>query len=580
MTRVSWKNPTTGERAQFVADILNESLFDYSFDSNRVPSLSLNYFCYDYIQTYSLVEDGIMDKGNMIPLIEEFEYILKNSVWLPCGISSAMLNFKNKNGIFMDVSQDKSLNPLARSKYYLENAKCIRGLLTANKNYYLLLLEEIEHLLRSKTYDFEDKKKLYFCIRELLSELINRGVNKTYLYRQVQEKLFSDVNSNDDINYILSFLKSLDLRVSEYKTIFGVTDEVYSELKDVLKVLREATEEETTNLSTKYVVDNKIQAPDSVSALRLSKSFFSSILSVYNACKHDKNIKVIPKGMVRKMSEKQFQVINELKEPLGKNQNNKNFQERKRWLYAAIKGPISGSLFSAFELHNTALEIEDSQTQLLNIWTIFELLIDSKQESMSRINYISNILCSILCNYYYKRRLESLFEQISKIDAVIKIVDQEQRGKDSVQNFGIILKDNVDLQQKIKSLLNDCPLATYKMEELSLLFTSKEALKDDLKRHSDRLRWQIMRIYRNRCMIVHNGQSFSQLDSVLENEHYYVDELFDYILGKRDKGIVDTEAIFALSRIKEKEHLQLLSDKTNKNSSFSDEDFLSVIFDY
>ena len=81
-------------------------------------------------------------------------------------------------------------------------------------------------------------------------------------------------------------------------------------------------------------------------------------------------------------------------------------------------------------------------------------------------------------------------------------------------------------------------------------------------------------------MIVHNGQSFSQLDSVLENEHYYVDELFDYILGKRDKGIVDTEAIFALSRIKEKEHLQLLSDKTNKNSSFSDEDFLSVIFDY
>ena len=150
------------------------------------------------------------------------------------------------------------------------------------------------------------------------------------------------------------------------------------------------------------------------------------------------------------------------------------------------------------------------------------------------------------------------------------------RGKNYLQKFAMILKDNEELRQKIISKLSYYPLEIYKIEELSTLFSSRKELREDLERHSNRLRWQIMRIYRNRCMIIHSGESFSQLSSVLENEHYYVDELLNYIFLKREKGIIDADAIFALSRIKEQEHIQLLSEK----APLTDDDLLSVIFNY
>ena len=575
MGRIIWKDHTTGQKAQFIADIMKESLFDYSFDSNRVPSLNLHYFCEDYIMTFELVEEGTMREGNMVPLVEEFECIIKKTIWLPQGISPVMLYFKNKNGKYVDSSTDKSLDEKTRSRYYLENVKYIQDVLESDNNYMHILIEELNSLLLQSTFSIDDKKKLFFCIREFLSELINAGVSKTHLYNQVQTRLFnSNIKPENDIEYVISFLRSLLPVKNEYEVIFGITDEVY-EVKDIITGLCEATDEEESIISAKYVAKNKFKAYDPVTALYTAKKSFSAILCIYNACKHDTNIKVKPNGMVRLASEDKFRTIKDSKGALSKNKN-KNRREREKWLRTAIERPISSSLISAFELHNIALEIDDPQTQLLNLWTILELLVETKQDVMNRINYISNVLCSILCIIYYDRKIESLLEQIKRTEGIDEIIERELRGEGTVQKFALILKDNNSLRLEILDLLKEYPLEIFMIDELASLFVSKELMKEDIERHSKRLRWQIMRIYRNRCMIIHNGQSFSQLNSILENEHYYVDELFNYIFLKRESGMMDVDAIFALSRIKEQEHLRLLSEK----GSLSNEDFLSLIFDY
>ena len=117
----------------------------------------------------------------------------------------------------------------------------------------------------------------------------------------------------------------------------------------------------------------------------------------------------------------------------------------------------------------------------------------------------------------------------------------------------------------------------YKVEFFSDIFSSPANMKAYLFRHSNRLRWQIMRIYRNRCMIVHNGSHCDYIDSIIENLHYYVDELFDYIFLRMYEGITSTKAIFAYARVKENEHMEILS---TKNPTLTDEEYLSVIFDY
>ena len=68
MARVKWKNQQTGEKAQFIAETLNEALFNYSFDSNKAPTLNTHFFCEDYLATYAMVNEGIMQVGDSLSL--------------------------------------------------------------------------------------------------------------------------------------------------------------------------------------------------------------------------------------------------------------------------------------------------------------------------------------------------------------------------------------------------------------------------------------------------------------------------------------------------------------------------------
>ena len=255
---------------------------------------------------------------------------------------------------------------------------------------------------------------------------------------------------------------------------------------------------------------------------------------------------------------------------------NKIREDRVSWLHVAIKKEISNNLFSSFELHNNALNRNEPQTQLLNLWTIIELLIETKQDQMAKVNYISNTLCSILCNIYYERLIKTLYNQISLTYGIKSIVRSETRGNNELEKFALILKDNATLKSKIITTVSDYPLEVYQIETLSDILCSSEKMKNHLLRHSNRLRWQIMRIYRNRCMVVHNGSHCEYIDSIVENLHYYVDELFDYVFMRMSEGITNTKAIFAYARTKEQEHLQIYS---NSQHVLTDEEYISVIFD-
>jgi len=576
MARITWNNPSTGEKAQFVADTFKESLFNYAFDSNKVPSLNLHYFCKDFQNTALRAEQGVIKDGNMLPLIEEFEYIIRESIWLPDGISTAVLCFRNKQGYPVDVSKDKNLDTSARAKYYQDSAAYIDGVLKSNNDYRTLLLKEIEKLLRSSTFSITEKRMLYFCLREFLSEIINIGVSKAHLYNQTQKVLFTARTPDDDIEFVMEFLRSILPNKNSYSVVFGVTDEVYAEMKDILAGIRIATEEESSKLASKYVAEIDIDALDPVSALLDAKGSFSAVLGIYNCCMHDTNIKTNPRGLVKKTDEAKFHTINDSANLLRKNKN-KIKEERIRWLRVAITKQLTRNLLSSFELHNNALNRNEPQTQLLNLWTIIELLIETKQDQMTKVNYVSNVLCSILCNIYFERLIKTLYAQISLSPGVKTIIRTESKGDSDYKKLALILKGNSTLRTQLIAAVSDYPLEVYKIEMLSDVLSTPEKMKNYLIRHSNRLRWQIMRIYRNRCMIVHNGSHCDYIDSIVENLHYYVDELFDYIFLRMSEGVTDTKAIFAYSRVKEQEHMQILSDK---KQTISDEDFLSIVFDY
>ena len=146
-----------------------------------------------------------------------------------------------------------------------------------------------------------------------------------------------------------------------------------------------------------------------------------------------------------------------------------------------------------------------------------------------------------------------------------------------IEKLAFILKDNKILLSALINALSTYPLESYKLNYYAKIFSDKKLMLGNMMRHSDKLRWQIMRIYRNRCMIVHNGNNFPYLNSILENLHYYVDELFNYIFSKIEIGINELEAIFSCARIKEIENLHVLEDK---NVSLTDNEYYDLIFQF
>lgn len=573
MANIRWNDPSTGKKAQFVAETMKEALFDFSYDSNRVPSLNLHYFCQDFIMTYQFVDDGLMKEGNLIPLIEEFNHIINKSAWLPNGIDCNLLSFKNPKGYFEDISKAKNIP----TEDYYNNAVYIDSFLESKSNYCKILLTKIKEIVDGNSFTYDDKNTLYYCVREYLTELINSGFSKGHLYNQTQNKLFSAITPSNDVEYLMTFLESLQPKSAEYDVVFGISVEIYNELKGILKGFRQATPKEQKLLKTNYVAENKFKSFDPVSALQIAKQSFSTILSVYNACMHVTEPMIYNNGRVKLVTQKKFRFINDSLNLLKKNPNKKR-KDRKNWLNTAVTKQIPSKLLSSFELHNTALSISDPQTQLLTLWTINELLIDANQSNMNIVNYISNLLCSVLNDCYYRRKIQTLYQIVIRNNSIRKTIKRETRGNNEIEKFAYILKDNNALKSNIIAKLSKHPLNAFKIEMLSNVFANKESMENDLLRHSNRLRWQIMRIYRYRCLAVHDGNLTHQIpcmNGVLENLHYYVDELFNYIFAKREEGIYNLDAILSSARIKEASIFKMLKDKTNP---ISDDEFLDIIF--
>ena len=51
-----------------------------------------------------------------------------------------------------------------------------------------------------------------------------------------------------------------------------------------------------------------------------------------------------------------------------------------------------------------------------------------------------------------------------------------------------------------------------------------------VEKHAERVRWQIMRIYRNRNLIIHNASKMPYLSLLIENLYSYVDEFISYMI--------------------------------------------------
>lgn len=212
------------------------------------------------------------------------------------------------------------------------------------------------------------------------------------------------------------------------------------------------------------------------------------------------------------------------------------------------------NLFHAISLHASATQSKDIGNQFLNLWTAIEVLIPVERKgSFSRINQICNYLTSVLSINYYRSLLVHL-------NVELKVIGEEyteclnETGKEGIAGLISIITDATFQSSKNKLLehLSNYPVLQYKIHQYTELFISPNKLLNTYNNHSNRIRLQIMRIYRTRNMIVHDGNKSRYIDLILQNLHYYVDSLIELISTIQATGFDSMNSILReVSQIEE-----------------------------
>ena len=85
---------------------------------------------------------------------------------------------------------------------------------------------------------------------------------------------------------------------------------------------------------------------------------------------------------------------------------------------------------------------------------------------------------------------------------------------------------------KICSELTELPLLRSRIYMLNEKYKNKKGIKSDLGRYSERIEWHLYRLYRTRNAIIHAGEQPSNLKSLGEHLHEYIDSLLLEVTAK------------------------------------------------
>lgn len=578
----------------FFAQAIEEMLFHYGHDSLKVPALNFRFLCVEIDNSIKRIEDGIVDKGNMRPLFDELKEMFEHDPIVKKLFGSdfnSLFYIKDAEGeiqrncsdVIKDPTSDISIKRIKRVVRWLLNEMDI------GDRYFLELKETISEIIKAVPYSFAEQERLYNLCKILLTDLINCGYSQEYIYQILNDIFYDGSCPVTDIDSTLNaFWECFDFEEKEYIVTLPLK---ISFLQKHLRHFKNVTVKENKaavfNNSCKWIVEVPVEAMDPqqahASAIK-TINFFASLLQYNN----HRSQPYREKSAI--VTHKQSGKTYHLRTPIPLLERGRVLSDEKNNQEIALMvGNFKFSpkkLVSVIELHSSAICSSGIDNQLLNLWTIIEILVTvERKNNFSKINQICNTITSVLNAQYVVSLIDQLFSDLQHCvpDVIQAELTSAQHGKNSTEKLvAILVLPELNVQRtNIISALNDYPLLQFRMEYYSKICSERDKLKAFLTAHRKRLSWHIMRIYRNRNMIVHDGSYFPYIDIIVQNLHCYVDCLIDTINLYAGKGYRSIEAIYTALQQQEYKYMLLLDEKdSNKAVKKIDADSLSIVLGY
>lgn len=523
----------------FFAQIVDESLFDYTLDSFKPQALNPRLLCIELLQILDHIKSGVLKNPNFKPILEELTYTL---------------------------SKDPAVKDILGSKYTLliERIKTCENNLAELKNVVLHLyhhldkkkyLTKIQTLLIDLIPSNKEKAHIYYLTKAYLTELINYGYNPGHIYFKANLYFYNkrnpiSVKDPKEFFEIFDFKKKSYTVVYRVKSFFrefsSISEMGHFEIKDEI-VIESITGPEKRFIDEKasdevFIVFENLETYDEITARYVSEIRLGRITNLFSFFHHKEKPKINDKALIINNIDRSC-ILNEkpIKSIIKKEDiKPKDAALKVKGLFESLELPQKALsiLLKAIDIHSIALETDETENKLLNLWTAIETLIPKEPDSghdrivqimkglipFQSIHYLYNIIDQVATDlFFYDKRLAS-----STLQSVIINGDENRWYRICAL---IATKENEPNRLALYSQLEDFPLLKWRIYWVNKQFSDAKATKLFLNNHIKKVEWQIQRIYRVRNLIVHSGTIPTYTNILVENLHNYFDNMVNYIIN-------------------------------------------------
>lgn len=549
-----WSNIQGCINLLFFAELVNELLFDYSIPSNRVATLNSHYLCVDALSAINGIESNGVPEGTLKPIMEELYVSLQKDPAFDDADKPLNYFVKYQNERYRISTNVSELNYDELKK----TAQALNARFFEKDQYYQNLKSKIIDIVVNNQVD--EQPCLFRLVKSLLTELINTGYSKRYIYTITNEIFWSPCSNVDSPTLINCFFDRFTFEKHEFSVVFVVNKTKISTFINYMEDLHIENQMESRTTSPveksflrirneQGFLEIKRQAVDPFSAAESAKTALSINAAFYRLCDHDYRYD-IRSAKCGVYDERNFYKVVREKSAVShtKMPSKKQIIENMEASEKALKSMTNKrnyrdylSMINATLFHSQSLDSTSEENQLLDLWAIFESVLNiSNKHTSDRIQQVCMHLIPILKRKY----LFSLFLQLvndiknyseSEYSKIVGNSTDEAEIVQKVCEF-IVLEENQGALNIFLQNCTDFPLLKERMEYYAKMFRTPFQVYEFVEKHAECVKWQIMRIYRNRNLIVHNGDTMPYVDLLIENLHSYVDDFLTYTTHNLAKG--------------------------------------------
>lgn len=533
-----WEDPERDVELLFACQCMDEMLFSYSLDSYRLRTLDTRLRLEEVSATAAQCLNGSLHMNSFEGVVAEAERSIRDDD------TCKTLLGEDWEFLVEQIPSKLSSAPEVRSAQLWANTV---GRVLA-KSYVGQLKEDLCSLIDEGGRRIAVRS----TVSNILVELVAVGYARPWLYRQVRTRFFEKASpSVTGVDDLRVFLDQFAAAQKEYRVVIRAQT-----ARDVSRILDRArlpigvitppdvlaTEEERTFFETEddtvFVELANVSALDPVSARAEAEQVVARASAALRLLSHGTEVDLSRDALVyggdrvHTVSETQESAMHMRPDPP---------RNRMPRLFHNLVGLVEGEaltaiartrLREALEFHDNAVAARATENQLLNLWTIIEILTVPPM-GQRRLSHMLELLIPALTRRYFIKLLANLNADCQRC------VEDAMPGAPAIPRrlpefVDLILMDS-RLEER-QELLNASeyrnPLLFNRIGSIHHMLRSTRRSQETLKRHRTRVGWQIERIYRARNLILHEGTTPSYTSRLVENLHDYVDYALDVIVRR------------------------------------------------